>query len=493
MKAEGSLENAIRVLRRRKVVLLVALISVPLAAYLVSSLQQKKYTATATLLFESGEAGSSEASREAATNEALAGLPAVAVRTAKRLGPGVSASEILKSVSTSSANEMANLTTISATTDSPDQSARIANAYSRAYVAFRRKADQAQVMQVIELVKERLGGLPPGAATGGRGRALRERLSQLEVEQALKTGGAQLVQLAGVPTSPSSPRTKRNALIGIVLGLILGIALVALLERVDRRVRSVEELDKLFGLPILARIPRSRALADGSIKQILEAPEAEPFRILRTNLHYFHLDREHQSRSILIASPEPNDGKSTVARGLAGAMAEMGDHVILVEADLRKESAFRPDARSFEGLSTVLAGGTPLDKALTEVTVSSAASGSPRKLTVLPSGPVPPNPTELLESAVMQELLVTLDKLFEAVVIDSPALGIVSDAMTLVPFVSGALAVGGLGKTTRDGVEKFMAQFSIAGKQPIGLVATFTRLERNQYSYYRRSSNLFRS
>jgi Mrp family chromosome partitioning ATPase len=91
----------------------------------------------------------------------------------------------------------------------------------------------------------------------------------------------------------------------------------------------------------------------------------------------------------------------------------------------------------------------------------------------------------------MRELLVTLGKLFEAVVIDTPALGIVSDAMTLVPLVSNALVVGGLGKTTRDGGEKFMAQFSIAGRQPIGLVATFTRLERNQYSYYRRSGDLF--
>ena len=143
-KSEGALAYALRVLRRRKVVALVALISVPLAAYLVSEAQQKEYTATATLLYESGESGTTEASREAATNEALAGLPVVAVRTAKAMGAETSAGEVLESVTASSANEMANLTTISATTPSPVQSARIANA-RRAYVASRQEADQAQV------------------------------------------------------------------------------------------------------------------------------------------------------------------------------------------------------------------------------------------------------------------------------------------------------------------------------------------------------------
>lgn len=486
--AEGALEYALRVLRRRKIVFLVALISVPLAAYLVSSSQEEKYTATATLLFESAEE-SFEVSREAATNQALAELPAVAVMTAERLGDGTTAGEILDAVSASAANEMANLTSISATTISPRQSARIANAYAESYIDFRREADQAQVTKAIGLIERSLEELTPEKAVGSQGEALREQLNQLEVERALKTGRTELVQPAGVPSAPSSPKTSRNVLIGLLLGALLGFALAALLERVDRRVRTSQELEKLFGLPVLARIPRSRSLAGGSLSGMMQTPESEAFRTLRTNLHYFSVDRDLDS--ILIASPEPDDGKSTVARGLAAAMAEMGDDVILVEADLRKEGGFQGGRRKLEGLAGVLAGAA-LDKALIEVAVSPVGSDSSRTLTVLPSGSIPPNPPELLESEAMVDLMKQLTERFDLVVIDTPALGTVSDGLILAPLVSEVLAVGGVGKTSRDGIGNFMKQFALTKKQPSGLIVTMTEFDRSHYTYYRRPKSLLR-
>jgi capsular exopolysaccharide synthesis family protein len=486
--SNGALENARHVLRRRWLVIVVAAISVPLAAYLYSSAQQKEYTATATLLFESAENGTIEPSREAATNEALAGLPAVAVRTAEALGEREATGEILSSVSASAANEMANLTKISAKTPSPERSAEIANAYSRAYIDFRREADQSQLKQAIALIERRLEDLPPEQLNGIQGETLRERLNQLEVERVSRTGRTELVQTAGVPTSPSSPRTKRNVLLGIVAGLLLGFGLAALLERLDRGVRTPEELEELFELPVLARIPRSKAFASGSIEEMLQAPEAEAFWTLRNNLRYFKVDRD--IRALLIASAEPNDGKSTVARGLAGAMAAMGDDVILVEADLRKESAFRAK-RVRNGLSKVLTG-TPLDDALIHVPVQKESGGERRALPVLPSGPLPPNPAELLESDRMRDLLETLEKRYELVLIDTPALGSISDVLTLLPMVSEIVAVGGVGKTKRDEVREFMKQLSLRGKSPLGLIATFTQFERSRYSYYRRSQPVLR-
>lgn len=484
---EGSLDNALRVLRRRKWVFLVALVSVPLAAFLISSTKPKQYTASASLLFESKTEGL-EATREAATNEVLATLPEVAARATKELGPSVNLGEVLGSVEVASANEMANIATISATNESPQRAAEIANAYSRAYIAFRRESEQAKVKNSIAVIEARLAEIPATEATGSRAELLREQLDKLGVEEALQTGHTSLVQEASPPSSPSSPRTSRDVLIGLVVGIGLALALVALIERLDRRVRSEEELEDLFGLPVIARIPGVKAFKDTGADAMLLAPEAEAFRTLRSNLRYLNVNRDWSS--LLIASPEPSDGKSTVARGLAGAMAEMGDDVVLVEADLRKESAFRGDPNyASEGLSGVLAG-TPLDDALMQVSVSRSGPHAGRTMTVLPSGPVAPNAPELLESEQMQATLKALGERFEMMIVDSPAIGAISDAMALVPTVSAILAIGGIGRTTRVGAKEFVDQLALTGNRPVGLVVTFTSPSRTQYSYYRPSRAL---
>ncbi|HYC82245.1 MAG TPA: polysaccharide biosynthesis tyrosine autokinase [Solirubrobacterales bacterium] len=483
MKPDSPLENALGVLRRRKWVVLIALVCVPLVAFLAASSKDKEYTATATLLFESGEEGFGvEATRTAATNEVLAGLPVIAVRTAEDLDGKVSPGEILESVKAGSVNEQANLTTISATTHDPALSATIANAYSRAYIEFRGETAQKGLNQEITEVEDEIEALSASESEGIRGEKLRERLDALELEKALRSGKTSLVQPAGVPTSPSSPKVKRDVVVGIVVGLLLGLVLAAALERIDRRVRSVEELERRFRLPLLAEVPRARAFERGSLQEMLQVPEAEAFRTLRGNLRYFNADAAR--RSFLIASPEPADGKSTVARGLAGAMAELGDDVVLVEADLRKESKIA-GSRARQGLSKVLLGQS-LDDALVDVPVGDPSLGK-RYLRVLPSGPVPPNPTELLESDAMARLMEELHERFELIVIDSPALGFVSDALALVPLSTEIIAIGAVGRSDRNDIDQFNKHLEITGHKPIGLVATMTKFDRTQYSYYMRS------
>jgi Mrp family chromosome partitioning ATPase len=168
-------------------------------------------------------------------------------------------------------------------------------------------------------------------------------------------------------------------------------------------------------------------------------------------------------------------------------MAQMGDNVVLVEADLRKESSLRLGRGSLrEGLSTVLSGGS-LDRALIEVPIVDGRALGDRVLWALPSGPVPPNPPELLESEAMDKLMAELKLRFDTVIIDSPAPGYLCDALSLVPASTEIIAVGGLGKTTRDGVEQFAKHLSLTGQEPIGLVATLTSFDRSQYSEYMRS------
>jgi tyrosine-protein kinase len=487
---EGLIEQALRIVRRRKWVVLQATLAVPLLALLLSLSQEKQYTATATLLFREPPAALSDSSsvidptREAATNSELVALPVVAEQAARTLDGEISADEILSSISVTPSTD-ADTAEISAVSASPERAAVIANAYGEAYIDFRRRADRAQVQEAIDLAETTLEELTPAEQVGEQGATLNKQLDELRLIQALQTGGAELVQPATLPSSPSSPKPVRNVALGIVLGALLGFGLAALLERIDRRVRSVEELEELYGLPILARIPRSSKLEGGAPEEIgPQTLEGEAFRVLRTNLRYFDIGRKN-SHSVLMVSPEEGDGKSTVARGLATTMAEMGDNVVFVEADLRKGGEFRQlTGHPADGLSNVLAG-TPLARVLLRVGVP--GSDPSRALAVLPSGPVPPNPSELLESQRMAEVLAELQDNFRYVILDSPALGAVSDALALVPEVSEVVVVGGLGRTTRDAARDLSKQFSLLNRLPVGVIVNFAEAERAKYSHYYRS------
>jgi succinoglycan biosynthesis transport protein ExoP len=487
---EGVVEQALRIVRRRKWVVLQAVVIVPLIAFLFTTTQPKEYTASATLLFRPPPTALEESSsvidptREAATNGELVALPVVAEQAAKILGHGISGAEIFSSVEVTPSTD-ADTATIAATTESPDRSVSIANAYANAYISFRRRADRSQVQDAIDLAEASLEKLSPAEQAGPEGEALRKQLDQLKLSQALQTGGAELVQPATPPSSPSSPHPARNVALGILLGALLGFGLAVVLDRIDRRVRSTEEMEELYGLPVLARIPNSRRLAGRKAEGLgTQTQEGEAFRVLRTNLRYFDVDRDLQS--VLVVSPEEGDGKSTVARGLAMTMAEMGDDVVLIEADLRKGGEFRQvTGRPADGLSNVLAG-TPLDKVLLRVDVPVPNLDESRTLTVLPSGPAPPNPSELLETARMHEILAELQRRFRLVILDSPALGAVSDALALVPAASEIVVVGGLGKTTRDAARDLRKQFSLLDKQPIGVIVNFAESERAKYSHYYR-------
>jgi capsular exopolysaccharide synthesis family protein len=473
-------------------VILAAPIIVALIVLVYDHQQTKEYKASATLLFENkSEPGVTEASREAATNEALAALPAVAVQASKELGSEASVGEILGSVSVESTNEQANLTAIEVTNPSPERAAEIANAYANAYISFRRSSDKATVKKSIAVIEKKLEELSKEESEGPKGAALRERLGELEVEEALATGDVTLVQEAAPPSSPATPRTKRDVILGAVVGLVLGLALAALFERLDTRIRSVEELEEVFGLPIIARIPKTKNFRRTEVAEMLSSPEAESLRGLRTNLRY--LGVQNDLSAILIASPEPADGKSTLARALAGAMVEMGDNVVLVEADLHKESAFKDKLSGSEaGLSGVLTGADLGDSMIRVPVPAPGATGQPRALTVLPSGRVAPNPSELMESDRMREVMTELREKYDTVIVDSPAVGVVADAMALVPLTTAIIAVGGLGKTKREPAERFVDQLNLTGNRPIGLVATLTASSRGQYSYYRQSMALHR-
>jgi capsular exopolysaccharide synthesis family protein len=483
-------ETLLRIIRVHKIWVLQGLIIVPLVVMALTLTQEKQYTATANLLFRADPASAlsqnagasiSDPTRVAATNDALIALPTVAGRAAKIAGDGITAADVRNAISITSTQE-SDLSAINATTPDPQRSAKIANAYGEAYTAFRKQTDQQQLQDAINLVQNSIGALQPSERTSAQGQRLQEQLDQLRQAQALQTGGADLVQRAAPPDSASSPKVKRNLILGVLLGGIVGLGLGTLRDRLDQTLHTAEDLENVYRLPVLARVPKMRRIGRKQGQEADEGWELEAFRTLRANLRYFNVSGRLQS--ILVSSPMPGDGKSTVARFLASTMASMGDRVVLVEADLHKPSSSMLNGKAPQvGLSSVL-GGTELDDALVTVPVRvDAQTGEPRELTLLPSGPIPPNAFELLESTRMARVLDQLEREFDVVIVDSPALTHVSDVRALVGEVSGVVIVSALNHTTRSAAQEFRKQIQLLEGNALGIVANLAPAPRGGYYY----------
>ncbi len=205
--------------------------------------------------------------------------------------------------------------------------------------------------------------------------------------------------------------------------------------------------------------------------------------MLRANLRYFNVD--HDVGSILVTSAAPGDGKTTVAWNLATAAAELGGRVLLVEADLRHPGIAQGlGMREARGLSTVLAGEASLEGALQEVPLPDRQSGrGTRTVEVLLSGPLPPNPSDLLESDAMGELLSAAQQGYDLVVIDTPPMSVVSDAIPLIKNVGGVIVVGRAGKTTRDAAARLNEQLVNLKAPFLGIVVNGLKSDGEGYGY----------
>lgn len=472
-----------RALRRRGWVVLLALTLVTGSALGFSLLQEKQYSASASLLFRDPAldqklfgstfiAPSTDPTREAATNVKLVSLEVVAQRTASRLGGGRSAGDASSKVAVK-AEGQSDVVSIAATTSNPRFSARVANTFVSEYVAFRRNADRDKIREARLLVQRQLASLSPGDRAGSRGSSLSQRAEQLRILASLQTGNAEIVQRATPPRQPSSPKVMRNAGLGAVLGIMLGIALALVFERLDRRVREPAEFEEEFDLPLLAAIPESRALANSAISfSDLPVSDAESFRMLRARLRYFNVDRD--IRSLLVTSAAPADGKTTVAWNLAAVAAATGAaRVLFLEADLRRPMIARKlKIQPMPGLAEVLSHSASLEEAVQAIPIGELGNGDGLvELDVVVAGAAPPNPAELIESLSMAELIERVEAKYELVVIDSPPTMVVSDAIPLMRRVSGVVVVGRVNKTTRDAAANLRSQLTKLGAPALGIVA----------------------
>ena len=479
--SRSDFDFVLRVLRRRRGLIVLCALLATCATLGFSLLAQKQYTATATLLFRPSQPNqaldsngsppvASLSDRDAATNLRLVDLYGLSQATAsvlatsyKHLTPGTVRQDV-----TVSSESTSNLVDVTATAPNPELSAAIANTYARQFIAAREQADRGTYARAERVVQAQLANA--ASLSPFERQTLLTQAQQLRLLSVMQTGNAELTQPALTPGNPSSPRIARNTAIGLVLGLILGFALALLLERLDRRITDVSDLEAALDLPVLGVVPESSAF-DQLSSDGLPPLEGEAFRILRARLRYFNVDRDISS--LVVASAAPDDGKSTIAYHLARTAASTAsDRVILVEADLRQPRlAARTDLEPIPGLAELITQALALEDVVQKLpTGIEFSADEERTFDVLVAGARPPNPLELMESHKMGELLERLKNEYDLVVIDTPPIAVVADAIPLMAQVDGVLIVARLNSSTKAGVARLREQLTSLGAPLLGTV-----------------------
>lgn len=273
-----------------------------------------------------------------------------------------------------------------------------------------------------------------------------------------------------------SPRPVRNVAVAAVLGIVLGLLAAFLRDHFDRWLRTREEVEAAFGLPVIGQIPFRKARARDERRVFWSHFDegAEAFRALRANLQYLAVRRP--LRTILVTSASPEQGKTTVAANLAVAIARSGASTVVIEGDLRRprlNDAFGV-APSGGGLTSVLVGRADVEEALVDVPFPEGEGGERRdgSVSLLPSGPLPPNPSELLSSAQMTGLLDRLAASHDFVLIDSPPLLLVADGLELARVVDGVVLVVRRNRASADEAQELRAVVERLGVNLVGVVFT---------------------
>lgn len=403
--------------------------------------------------------------------------------------------------------------TITGTAQSAEDAARIANAYADEFADIVREADSARNQTAITVIESRMRDLNVKIAALQRGsaeptqrtdediaalrtqvRTYEQQIVNLEDQAAfIAQGRVSTLDPAVAPSGPYAPAPRRSAALGALLGLLIGFGIIVIRQVLDRVIVDAEDFDDASsGLPILGSVPMDKEWGSASDTHLvmLEAPatnQAESYRTLRTALQYVRVD--DPIRRLQVTSPDAQDGKTTTAANLAVALALTGRRVLLVDLDLR-----RPRLHEFFGKSNG-AGFTSLvghpenwNDAIQNV---EAVDG----LSLLPSGPVPANPAELLESASARELMELLGHRFDIMIVDSPPILGLSDALVISSMVDSTLLVARAGSITRHGLKAAVESLRRVNAPLIGAVVNAVGLSKhlgygygyNYGSYYGKS------
>ncbi|MBJ7332814.1 MAG: hypothetical protein JHC95_23170 [Solirubrobacteraceae bacterium] len=448
---DQTLGYTLRVLRERWILIVGVTLACGALAFLLSKSQDKTYEASAKVVFGNANleeavtqraSQSAEPEREAATRVLVATSRSVATRAQKDLKTKVDPDTLAAQV-TVEAEPNANVLDFTASAAEPRVASALANAFARQYIEFERANDLQKIGEAEKSYRRRLANLTPGSVAYTE---IQQSLSRLADLRDVGLSDSQIITEARAPSSPASPKPKRDLVLGLIVGALLGLTLAFLLDLLDRRIKTIADFERLYGMRALASVPRTSFTVPYSE---LTTPAFEPYRILRTAISF--AEARHDTSVILVTSAIADEGKSSVALNLTRALAQSGQPAILLEADLRRPSIARRlgiDDRD-GGLTTALTGRHRARDLLREIP-GERGSGA----LVLPAGPLAPNAPQMLSAARMDEVLEELSNGPEVVIVDAAPLVPVADTQVLLdaPRIGATLLVGRAFQTKREDI-----------------------------------------
>jgi receptor protein-tyrosine kinase len=413
------------------------------AAFFVTGTIQPVYRASSTLLINQVETPGSIVYSDVLTSERLTQTyrelitkrPVLEAVVDKANDPGLTVGELSSKLNTTAVKDT-QLVTVSVRDESPERAASLANLVAQTFVS-------------------------------------------TETSDAItRAGTTRVVEPASVPSTPISPNLRLNVALAVLLGLVLAGGLALLIEYMDDTVKSSEDVRLVTGMSTLVevgRLPHDKDRLPLSSRGLPMA-EAETYAILRTNVQFSSI--AHPARVILVASANSGDGKSTTASNFALACAEAGKTVALVDADLRRPSLHKAfSLENTTGLTNLLLSDAPL-------TAEALMATSHPNLFVVPSGPLPPNPTELLEWAGFDRVIEQLKSRVDLIVLDSAPLLAVADARILAAKADATILVADQGRTRLGALRAAYYAATRGNANVLGVVLNKVRRGRGSYGYY---------
>jgi len=494
-----TLTEFLRIVRQRTVLIVVTAIVIPLVAVAVALQESSLYEAKADVLLSRQNLAASltgatdptafqDPERFAQTQAAIATAPQLIQRVIAREHLDWTVGRFLDE-SAVSPEANVDLLQFTVSDSDPKRAERLATAYAAEFISFRRELDTSALQKAKADVDKKLAALSAGGEKNSAlYRALLDKQQQLVTLETLQTANSVLVHPAD-GAAKVQPRPKRTGLIALFLGLGLGLIFAFVRDAFDTRLRSSNEIEDVLELPLLGQIPEtSRRLArPDSIVMFSspDSPEAEAYRIMRTNLEF--ANAEPDAKSIMIASSMAEEGKTTTIANLGVALARDGRHVTIVDLDLRRPAL--PETFGVApryGITDVAIGRATLEDALVTVPTADASvaellrasngrssrQGYAGLLELLAAGPKPPNVAEFVGTRKIAELLGKLRERADIVLVDVPPLLQVSDALNISASVDAIIVVTRLKVLERKTLTELKRVLDRLPTAKLGLVLT---------------------
>ncbi len=490
------------ILRRRKWMVLIPPVVAALVAFFVASSHHSLYQAKAQILVNHtsvvsaianvSDPAAGDPTRFLTTQASIARSPELAARVVAAAGvPGITPGGLLKESYVNPSSD-SDILLVGVTDPNRGVATRLANAYASEFTHYKTELDTARVNDALVVLKKRIDALRANGATASPAYAsLVQTQGELETIGRLLADNTSVLQPAA-GAAKISPRPKRDALVGLAFGLVLGLALAFLSEALDRRVRTEQELEDALRIPLLGRLPKpSRELQKTTDLVMLKQPasaDAEAFRKLRTSFEF--INPPGAAKTIMVTSAVEQEGKSTTIANLAIALARSERRVVLIDLDLRRpflNRLFHMSGRP--GITDVALNQVDLSDALRPIPLhasfGTASSNGDRPsggsngrsalqglLHLLPAGTIPLPAGDLLQDQRLLDVLDQVADKFDLVLIDAPPLLAFDDAMILSTHVDAIFAITRLNTVQRPILHEFARQLQNCQAKILGYVLT---------------------